>query len=129
MMEKLHTKHETSERKDNDHRGKGKKREKESQHKKTDRTTWGRIKARKGWMGCRTKRANWRWQSSHKGRYETTADALNPHLWCINLTRKEASSTSFMEHPYSTRAQKQLVYSQKKHKEREIVAQTHKARS
>jgi hypothetical protein len=32
-----------------------------------------------------------------------------------------------MAHPYNTRSQKQLVYSQKKNGEREIVARTHRA--
>jgi hypothetical protein len=34
-----------------------------------------------------------------------------------------------MAHPYNTRAHKQLVYLQKKNEEREIAAQTHRARS
>jgi hypothetical protein len=112
-------KHEVSKGKDNGHIKKGNKREKESRRKQADRTTQGRIKARQGSMGHHIKRANWRRQSRRNGKYETTADALNPQLWCINRIMEEASSTRFMTSPYNTRAQKQLVYLRKKNRERE----------
>jgi hypothetical protein len=129
MMDKPHTKHEASKGKYNGHIEKGNKREKESWQKQADRTTQGRVKARQGQMGCHTKRTNWRRQSRRNGKYETTMDALNPHLWCINHIGKEASSTSFMASRYNTRAQKQLVYSRKENREREIAARMNRVRS
>jgi hypothetical protein len=70
VTDKTHTKHETSEGKYNGHIGKGNKWERESQQGKDgwdvainalNAMGWDvALNARKGRMGCRTKRANWR---------------------------------------------------------------------
>jgi hypothetical protein len=98
-------KHEVSKGKDNGHIKKGNKREKESRRKKADRTAQGKIKSQQGLMGHHIKRANWIWKSKCNGKYKTTTNPLNPHLWCINHIMGEESSTSFMTSPYNTRAQ------------------------
>jgi hypothetical protein len=119
-------KHEFSKGKDNGYIPKKNKREMKSRQKQYDRTTLSEIKARQGLMEHHIKHANWKWKSKRNGKYKTTADALNPQLWCINRIMEEASSTSFMTSPYNTRAQKQLVYSQKENRERATTARTNR---
>jgi hypothetical protein len=100
----------------------------ESRQKQDDMTTLAGIKARQGPMGHHIKRTNWSQKRKRNGKYETTADALNPQLWCIKRIMKEASSTSFMTSPYNTRAREKLVYSRKENRERVIAARTNRER-
>jgi hypothetical protein len=58
-------------------------------------------------MGHRINRAKWRRKNKNNGKYEIEGDALNLQLWCIKPIMEEASSRSFMESRYNTRAREQ----------------------
>jgi hypothetical protein len=99
-----------------------------SWQKQYDRTTLRGIKERQGLREHHIKCTNWRWERKHNGKYETSTNALNPQLWCINHIMEEASLTRFMTSPYNTRAHEQLVYSRKENRERYIATRMNRER-
>jgi hypothetical protein len=105
------SKNEHNKGKRNGYMPKKNEREMKIRKKKDDRTTLSGIKAWQGLMECHIKHTKWKWQEKRNGKYETSADALNPQLWCINRIMEELSTIRFMKIPYNMRAWKQLVYS------------------